>query len=300
MNVTLLFSIEAYGRVADAFIRGLERRLAEGRSSTCTRWRASSSRGSTRRSTSASSRPAGPSCAEPRRSPMHAPPTGVSRRCSRVNVSRSFAAQALRCSGRSGRRPGSRTRTTRRPCTSIGLVGPDTVNTMPMPTLLAVAERGEIAGPTADQDPAAQLDGARRCRHRSRRRDRQGARRRHRGFPASDGEAARRGGRPPRGSRHPPAAGDQRDASRRARAGHRGAGPEGRGRGRCATRRRRDVSLWGEKGTPEIADRLGWLTISDPMLEHAAELRESPTTAGARDSPMRCCSEWAVRASARR
>ena len=36
---------------------------------------------------------------------------------------------------------------------------------------------------------------------------------------------------------------------------------------------RRDVSLWGKAGTPEIADRLGWLTISEPMLEHAADLR---------------------------
>jgi transaldolase / glucose-6-phosphate isomerase len=32
------------------------------------------------------------------------------------------------------------------------------------------------------------------------------------------------------------------------------------------------VTLWGEEDTPEIADRLGWLTISDPMLEQAADL----------------------------
>ena len=35
---------------------------------------------------------------------------------------------------------------------------------------------------------------------------------------------------------------------------------------------RRDPSLWGGPGTPEIEDRLGWLTISETMLEHASEL----------------------------
>ena len=35
---------------------------------------------------------------------------------------------------------------------------------------------------------------------------------------------------------------------------------------------RRDPSLWGGPGVPEIEDRLGWLTVSETMLEHAAEL----------------------------
>ena len=35
---------------------------------------------------------------------------------------------------------------------------------------------------------------------------------------------------------------------------------------------RRDASLWGGPGVPEIEDRLGWLTVSEPMLEHAADL----------------------------
>jgi transaldolase / glucose-6-phosphate isomerase len=33
-----------------------------------------------------------------------------------------------------------------------------------------------------------------------------------------------------------------------------------------------DPTIWGSPGTPEIADRLGWLTISERMLEHIAEL----------------------------
>jgi transaldolase / glucose-6-phosphate isomerase len=35
---------------------------------------------------------------------------------------------------------------------------------------------------------------------------------------------------------------------------------------------RRDASLWGGAGVPEIEDRLGWLTVSEPMLEHAGDL----------------------------
>jgi glucose-6-phosphate isomerase len=34
----------------------------------------------------------------------------------------------------------------------------------------------------------------------------------------------------------------------------------------------KDESLWGGPGVPEIGNRLGWLTISDKMLEHAPEL----------------------------
>jgi glucose-6-phosphate isomerase len=37
---------------------------------------------------------------------------------------------------------------------------------------------------------------------------------------------------------------------------------------------RRDPSLWGGPGVPEIEDRLGWLTVSETMLEHAPELEE--------------------------
>jgi glucose-6-phosphate isomerase len=35
---------------------------------------------------------------------------------------------------------------------------------------------------------------------------------------------------------------------------------------------RRDPSLWGGPGVPEIENRLGWLTVSETMLEHAREL----------------------------
>jgi glucose-6-phosphate isomerase len=37
---------------------------------------------------------------------------------------------------------------------------------------------------------------------------------------------------------------------------------------------RRDPSLWGGPDVPEIEDRLGWLTVSETMLEHAPALHE--------------------------
>src|SRR6185503_18531998 len=39
-----------------------------------------------------------------------------------------------------------------------GLVAPDTVNTMPLPTLQAAAGEGEVTGPTGAQDPTADLE----------------------------------------------------------------------------------------------------------------------------------------------
>ena len=53
-----------------------------------------------------------------------------------------------RRSGRCGPRPASRTRTTPTRCTSIELVAPDTVNTMPETTLEAFADHGEVRGDT--------------------------------------------------------------------------------------------------------------------------------------------------------
>ena len=41
---------------------------------------------------------------------------------------------------------------------------------------------------------------------------------------------------------------------------------------------RKDETLWGGPG-PEIGNRLGWLTISEPMLENAADLKEFAETA---------------------
>ena len=100
-------------------------------------------------------------CAARPRSPTRAPPTSVSRRSS---TSERFA--VLRRDGAPVQRPlwaSTGVKDPKYPETMYvdGLVGPDTVNTMPMPTLLAVAERGEIAG--ADGRPGSDR-AARRAR----------------------------------------------------------------------------------------------------------------------------------------
>ena len=122
--------------------------------STCTRWRASSSRAWTPRWTSAS-RQLGqqrPRRARPR-SPTRAPPTCASRRSSTASASPRCATPGPRSSARCGPRPASKN--PRYPDTMYvdELVAPDTVNTMPMPTLLAVrraAARSRAPPPTHD------------------------------------------------------------------------------------------------------------------------------------------------------
>ena len=59
-----------------------------------------------------------------------------------------------RSSARCGPRPASRTRSTPRRSTSTGSSRPHTVNTMPLPTLLAARAAGEVTGATAADRPA--------------------------------------------------------------------------------------------------------------------------------------------------
>jgi transaldolase / glucose-6-phosphate isomerase len=153
-----------------------------------------------------------------------------------------------------------------------GLVAPDTVNTMPMPTLLAVAERGELSGPTADQDPSAELEALAAAGIDL---DDVTAQLLEEGIVAfmqpmekllagiDERREAVVTARPPtiRAALPPQLERAVGERVRKAAAEN------------VAQRVwRRDVALWGEEDTPEIADRLGWLTISDPMLEQAADL----------------------------
>ena len=152
-------------------------------------------------------------------SPTPAPPTSASRRSSTASASPRCARPARRSSARCGRRPASRTR--RYPDTLYvdELVGPDTVNTMPMATLQAAAEHGEVdrARHRSTPDPTEDLEALRRRRHRHGRRHRQAAARGHRRVRDADGEAARRHRVQARGDRHRPADDDRVEHPRRAR-----------------------------------------------------------------------------------
>ena len=158
VNVTLLFSVEAYRRVAEAFIRGLERRREEGAPLDV---HSVASFFVSRVDTEVDKRLEAAGRPELRGTAALANARAAYLRFKETFSSERFA--VLRREGASVQRPlwaSTGVKDPQYPETMYvdGLVGPDTVNTMPMPTLLAVAERGEIAGPTADQDPAAQLD----------------------------------------------------------------------------------------------------------------------------------------------
>ena len=148
-----------------------------------------------------------------------------------------------------------------------GLVGPDTVNTMPLPTLQAAAGQSEVTGATAALDPAADLDALRAA-----------------GIDLDDvtdtllrdgieafvvpmnkllaGIEAKREAivtdRPPTFEADLPDALERPVGERLAKAG-----------AEDVVRRlwRKDGTLWAPPGTPELEDRLGWLTIADKLLE---------------------------------
>ena len=158
-----------------------------------------------------------------------------------------------------------------------GLVAPDTVNTMPMPTLLAAADHAEITGPTADvgkeavEQALSQLSAA--------------------GIDMKDvtdkllrdgvklfevamekliaGVESKREavvtGRPTTFESLIPDELEPAIAQRVQRAVEQ----------RVARRIwQRDESLWGGPGVPEIGNRLGWLTEADRMLDEAEALRQ--------------------------
>ena len=176
------------------------------------------------------------------------------------------------------------------------LVAPDTVNTMPMATLLAFAERGEVTGATADAGPGAgrrRAARARRRRHRHGGRHGQAAGRRHRAVQRGDARSCSSGI-------------DARRAGGRHRTARRRSGASiphelepamvervQRASQEDVARRvwRRDESLWGGPGVPEIGNRLGWLTIAESRCSRRpTRWRRSRRRWPRRGSPTRCCS----------
>src|ERR687889_596237 len=152
------------------------------------------------------------------------------------------------------------------------LVAPHTVNTMPMPTLLACEEQLEVTGATADQDPGAELEALAGAgidmTDVTQKLLREGIEKFVEPFDKliAGVELTREGivtGRPPtiaswiRAELEPALIERVKQAQ-----------AEG------VARRiwQRDESLWGGPGVPEIGNRLGWLTISEKMLEHAPAL----------------------------
>jgi transaldolase/glucose-6-phosphate isomerase len=151
------------------------------------------------------------------------------------------------------------------------LVGRDTVNTMPMPTLLACAEHLDVQPDTAEIDPTEDLQKLAEAgidmSDVTEQLLRDGIEKFVEPFDAliESIEMTREGivtGRPPTIQTSIPDELEPVIADRLEKASSE----------HVASRIwKHDEALWGGPG-PEIGNRLGWLTISEKMLEHAGEL----------------------------
>ena len=170
MNVTLLFSLQRYEEIHWAYIRGLERRVEQGEPiDASTRWRASSSPGSTPPSTSCC-RTARRSAARRRWATPRWPTSGISRSSTIRGGRRSSPDGATR------QRPLWASTGTKNPEYSDvlyveSLIGPETVNTMPDQTVEAFQDHGKVERrSTATSTGRGTCSAAEGRRHRSRRR----------------------------------------------------------------------------------------------------------------------------------
>jgi transaldolase/glucose-6-phosphate isomerase len=273
VNVTLLFSVEAYELVAEAYLRGLEKRLAEGQPLTVN---SVASFFVSRVDTAVDRR-----LSELGREDLAGKAAVANARLAYGKFKEIFSGprwEALHHAGAHVQRPLWASTGTKNPAYPDTmyvdeLVGAHSVNTMPLATLLAVADHGRIQGPTVELDPSEDIaaleqagidfeqvtaellvDGVKQFEDAM-------------GRLLSGIEERRQAvltQKPPTiHARLPPGLAEP-VAARVRRAADEG-----------VARRiwRKDPTLWGgERGTPEIEDRLGWLHVSDAMLEHAPDL----------------------------
>ena len=154
-----------------------------------------------------------------------------------------------------------------------GLVAPNTVNTMPMATLLAAGDHAQIDGATADRDPTADLkalaDAGIDLKDVTEQLLREGVEKFVEPMEKLlHGIDTKREAivteRPQSIEASLPDDVEPRVAERVRKAAQ-----------EDVARRiwRKDDTLWGPAGQPEVANRLGWLTILDTMSEDLADLQ---------------------------
>ncbi|HEY8769054.1 MAG TPA: bifunctional transaldolase/phosoglucose isomerase [Thermoleophilaceae bacterium] len=274
INITLLFSTEAYGRVIEAYLKAMETRRQAGDSLDV---RSVASFFVSRVDTEVDKRLEGLGREDLRGTAAVANARDAYRIFMEVFRGERFA--ELREAGCLVQRPlwaSTGVKDPKYPETKYveTLIGPDTVNTMPMPTLRACGEQLEVNAPTAEEDPSAELEALTEA-----------------GIDMNDVtdkllkdgidkfvepydaliesiEMTREGivtGRPPTIESSIP---DDLEPAISKRV-------EQAAEEQVASRVwKHDEALWGGPGVDEISNRLGWLTIGDKMLEHAGELRE--------------------------
>jgi transaldolase/glucose-6-phosphate isomerase len=274
VNVTLLFSVEAYETVVEAYVRGLERRHEEGKSLDVN---SVASFFVSRVDTAVDKQ-----LEELGHDDLKGTAALANARLAYRRFGQLFSGERwekLSSAGAGVQRPLWASTGVKNPHYKDTLyvdelVGPHTVNTMPMATLLAVGDHSEPDDGSASADPdealaalkGAGIDLAKVTDQLLVEGVEQFEDAMHR---LLDGIEQRRAavlmGTPPTIDVRLPA--DLRDplAAREKQAVSEQV---------AARIWRRDVSLWGGPGVEQLADRLGWLTISDSMLEHASELRD--------------------------
>ncbi|MEO8686761.1 MAG: bifunctional transaldolase/phosoglucose isomerase [Solirubrobacteraceae bacterium] len=272
VNITLLFAVSAYERVMEAFARAMERRHEEGKP--LDRHSVASFFVS-RVDTEVDKR-----LEALGRSDLAGRAGLANARAAYLAFQRVFDGErfaALREAGCPVQRPLWASTGVKNPQYSEtlyvdGLVGPHTVNTMPLPTLMAARQSSEVSGATAAEDPQADLDALREAGIDL---DDVTAKLLRDGIEAfmvpmakllAGIERKREAvvtGRPAAIEADLPAELEQPLAERVRRAAE-----------EDVARRiwQRDGTLWAPEGTPEVTDRLGWLTIADKLLEEADAL----------------------------
>ncbi|MFL5841421.1 MAG: bifunctional transaldolase/phosoglucose isomerase [Thermoleophilaceae bacterium] len=273
VNVTLLFSVEAYSRVADAYLRGLERRLAEGKDVSP---QSVASFFVSRVDTEVDKRLEAIGRTDLQGTAAIANARAAYQHFKQIVQGERW--QALADAGARVQRPlwaSTGTKNPAYPETKYvdSLVGPHTVNTMPLQTLTAAGEKSEVTGVTVDQDPTQELEALHEA-----------------GIDLddvtakllSDGvdlfiapfekllagiESAREAtvlSRPKSVESSIPDDLEQKIAERVQEA-----------ESEQVARRiwHHDETLWGGPG-PEIGNRLGWLTIADRMMDQTPALTE--------------------------
>jgi transaldolase / glucose-6-phosphate isomerase len=272
VNVTLLFAVEAYERVADAYLRGLERRQ---RDFLPLDVHSVASFFVSRVDTNVDKKLEALGRSDLAGTAAVANARHAYRRFREIFDGPRW--EGLRHGGAHVQRPLWASTGTKNPNYSDvkyveELVGAHTVNTMPLATLMAFADHGEVTGPTADHDPTEALDALAKAGIDMQQVTdellvdgvKQFEDAMNRLLAGIEQErAAVITGKPKTIDARLPQDAQDEIAQRVNRA---------MGEGVAQRVWRRDPSLWGGPGVPEIEDRLGWLTVSDTMLEHAPEL----------------------------
>jgi transaldolase/glucose-6-phosphate isomerase len=272
INVTLLFAVQAYEQVAEAYIRGLERRHKDGESLDV---RSVASFFVSRVDTEADKRLEALGRSDLRGRAGLANARAAYRRFREIFHGDRFS--ALQEAGAPVQRPlwaSTGVKDPAYPDTMYveGLVGAETVNTMPMATLLAAADHANINGPTAEIDPEPDLralaESGLDLDDVTAKLLREGVEKFVEPFKKllAAIETRREAiftSRPPTIEASIPDELEPRIAARV------------RDATEAEVARRiwkKDPTLWGPAGTPEIGDRLGWLTVTDQMREATDDL----------------------------